>query len=135
MRAIKKLCWCCCPMAWLSFWGCAQQPISSISSSPQLTNPVETSELMMSQSEPPTTVINAVRQQVSNLIGRKTSILETKVYEAKTWPDSCLGLAKPDEFCTQALIEGWRVVVTNGSKTWVYRTDGDGSIIRLESQP
>ncbi|XTZ12249.1 MAG: hypothetical protein ACP8RL_00455 [cyanobacterium endosymbiont of Rhopalodia inflata] len=90
---------------------------------------------MISQSEPPTTVINAVRQKASNLIGIKISILEIKVYEAKTWPDSCLGLTRPDEFCTQALVEGWRVIVTNGSKTWVYRTNGDGRVIRLESQP
>ena len=135
MQAIKELCWCCCLMAWLSFWGCTQQPISSISSSPQSTYPVETSKLMMPQSKLPTTVIDAVRQQVSNLIGRKSAVLEIKVYEAKTWPDGCLGLAKPDEFCTQALIEGWRVIATNGSKTWVYRTNGDGRIIRLESQP
>lgn len=122
-------------MAWLGFWGCTQQPISSIILSPQSTTLVETSESMISQSEPPTTVINAVRRKASNLIGIETSILEIKVYEAKTWTDSCLGLARPDEFCTQALVEGWRMVVTNGSQTWVYRTNGDGRVIRLESQP
>ncbi|MGP0127771.1 MAG: hypothetical protein ACTMUB_00470 [cyanobacterium endosymbiont of Rhopalodia musculus] len=135
MQAIKELCWCCYLVAWLCFWGCTQRPISSISLSPQLTNPVETSKPMIPQSKLPTTVIDAVRQKTSNLIGIETSILEIKVYEAKTWPDSCLGLARPDEFCTQALVEGWRVVVTNGSKTWVYRTNGDGREIRLESQP
>ncbi|WP_232014519.1 hypothetical protein [cyanobacterium endosymbiont of Rhopalodia gibberula] len=114
---------------------CTQQPISSVTLSAQLANPVETFELMIPQSELPTTVMNAVRQKASNLIEIETSILEIEVYEAKTWPDSCLGLARPDEFCTQALVEGWRVVMTNGSKTWVYRTNGDGRVIRLESQP
>ena len=135
MKAIKKLCWYYCLMAWLSFWGCTQQPPSSITSSPQLTNPVETSEPMIAQSEPPTTLINAVRQEVLNLTGIETFILQIKAFETKTWPDGCLGLAKPDEFCTQALVEGWRVVLTDGSQTWVYRTDGDGRVIRLESQP
>ncbi|YAI82116.1 MAG: hypothetical protein ACQJCO_00455 [cyanobacterium endosymbiont of Rhopalodia sterrenbergii] len=113
--------------------GCTQQPIYSVNLSTQLTNPVETSQPIILQSEPPTTVINAVLKKASNLIGIETSILEIKVYEAKTWPDSCLGLARPDEFCTQTLVEGWRIEVTNGSKTWVYRTNGDGKVIRLES--
>lgn len=120
-------------MAWLSFWGCTQPPHFSITSLPQLTNPVETSEPMITKSEPPTTVINAVRQRVSNFTGIETSILEIKASEAETWPDGCLGLAKPDEFCTQALVEGWRIVVTDGSQTWVYRTDENGRAIRLES--
>ena len=89
---------------------------------------------MIAPNEPPTTVINAVCQTVSNLTGIGTSILEIQESEAETWPDGCLGLAKPKEFCTQALVEGWRVVVSDGSKTWVYRTDEDGRVIRLESQ-
>ncbi|XLQ11661.1 MAG: hypothetical protein KPI85_00425 [cyanobacterium endosymbiont of Epithemia adnata isolate EadnSB Bon19] len=55
--------------------GCTQQPISSIILSLQSTTLVETSESMIPQSEPPTTVINAVRRKASNFIGIETSIL------------------------------------------------------------
>jgi hypothetical protein len=54
--------------------------------------------------------------------------------EQQTWPNGCLGLGRPDEGCTLALVSGWRVVVTNGrDRTWIYRTDSDGSSVRLET--
>jgi len=52
---------------------------------------------------------------------------------SQTWPDGCLGLPKPDEFCTEALVTGWQVVATDGSQIWKFRTDRDGSVLRLES--
>ncbi len=52
--------------------------------------------------------------------------------QPKTWPDGCLGLAKPGEFCTQALVQGWRIILTDNQKTWVYRTDSSGANLRLE---
>ncbi|MGH2412285.1 MAG: hypothetical protein ACRDEA_01020 [Microcystaceae cyanobacterium] len=44
-----------------------------------------------------------------------------------------MGIAQSGEMCTQALVEGWRVVVSDGQKNWIYRTDGEGRVIRLES--
>ena len=88
---------------------------------------------MTNQSQPPTSVIEAVL----NKIGEQTSIpsdnLQVQETEAHTWSDGCLGLAKPDEFCSQALVEGWRVTVSDGQTTWVYRTDATGKNIRQES--
>jgi len=48
-----------------------------------------------------------------------------------TWPNGCLGLAGPDEMCTMALVQGWRVEMTNGEQSWVYRTDERAQQIRL----
>jgi len=45
------------------------------------------------------------------------------------WPNSCLGLAQPDEFCAQMITPGWRVQVNDGKKTWIYRTDQWGKTI------
>jgi len=61
-------------------------------------------------------------QQVENHLSRKT------------WPDGCLGLPRPDEFCTRALVEGWRITLSDGRRTWVYRTDSEGRVIRLQNQ-
>lgn len=52
--------------------------------------------------------------------------------QAKTWPDGCLGLADPGQMCTQAIVEGWRVVLGHGQQRWVYRTDAQGRTYRLE---
>jgi hypothetical protein len=43
-----------------------------------------------------------------------------------------LGIATPEEICTQALVEGWRVVFANANQRWSYRTDQHGRVIRLE---
>ena len=58
------------------------------------------------------------------------------VAEAKreTWPNSCLGLAQPEERCDRSSVEGWRIVFSDGGKSWTYRTDIEGRMRRLESQ-
>lgn len=53
---------------------------------------------------------------------------------AQIWPDGCLGLADAGEFCTLALVDGWVATVTDGEHIWIYRTDSDGTQIRLESK-
>jgi hypothetical protein len=42
-----------------------------------------------------------------------------------------LELARPDEVCSQSLVEGWQVVVTGNRQSWVYHTDREGRMIRL----
>lgn len=50
---------------------------------------------------------------------------------AADWPDACLGLSGPDEFCAQMIVPGWSISVTDGQQTWQYRTDLDMLQIRL----
>lgn len=65
------------------------------------------------------------REQISD---RKVKIID---YTQRTWRDGCMNLPNPDEFCTQALVPGWRVVLSNGSQTWIYHTDNSGRSVRL----
>jgi hypothetical protein len=53
--------------------------------------------------------------------------------EPATWPDGCLGLAAPDEICTQALVNGWQIEVRHMEQIWIYRTDETAQAIRRES--
>lgn len=80
----------------------------------------------------PQAVAEAVRQEASKQTGVSPEKLTITDVERKTWPNSCLGLAQSDEFCGQMLVEGWRVVLSNGRQTWVYRTDFKGQVLRLE---
>ncbi|MEB3277726.1 MAG: hypothetical protein VKK42_02240 [Lyngbya sp.] len=80
----------------------------------------------------PSGVAEAVRQDLSKETGVTPEQLTITNVERQTWPNTCLGLAQPDELCGQMLVEGWRVVVSNGRQTWVYRTDFNGRVIRLE---
>lgn len=82
--------------------------------------------------EPPNSVIAATRQDLSRKTKISVNRLQIQAAQPKTWPDGCLGLAKPGEFCTQALVQGWRIILTDNQKTWVYRTDSSGANLRLE---
>jgi len=59
--------------------------------------------------------------------------LKVTKYSRESWPDGCLGLPQPEEICSQAIVEGWRVVVSDGSQKWIYRTDNSGRNVRLEA--
>lgn len=82
--------------------------------------------------EPPNSVIAATRQDLSQKTNISVNRLQIQAAQPQTWPNGCLGLAKPGEFCTQALVEGWRIILTDKQKTWVYRTDSSGANLRLE---
>ncbi|MBE9224993.1 hypothetical protein IQ264_06030 [Phormidium sp. LEGE 05292] len=82
----------------------------------------------------PATVANAVKKDLSKRTGIPPGKLKITDYKQETWPNGCLGIAEPDQICTQALVPGWRITVTDGQKTWVYRTDNSGRNIRLETQ-
>ncbi|MCA2937824.1 MAG: hypothetical protein IM319_01090 [Microcystis sp. M113S1] len=82
--------------------------------------------------EPPNSVIAATRQDLSRKTNISVNRLQIQAAQPQTWPDGCLGLAKPGELCTQALVQGWRIILTDKQKTWVYRTDSSGTNLRLE---
>lgn len=82
--------------------------------------------------ELPSGIVNAVRRDLSDRTGIPRGQLRVVNSSPETWSDSCLGLGEAHEICAQMLVEGWRVVMTDGSKKWVYRTDNNGSVVRLE---
>ena len=83
----------------------------------------------------PAPVAEAVFQAVADSSGADPAELKIVDYEQQTWPDGCLGLAEPGEICTQALVDGWWVSVTNGQQTWIFRTNRDGTQVRLAPNP
>ncbi|WP_448571326.1 hypothetical protein, partial [Trichothermofontia sp.] len=82
--------------------------------------------------EAPAPVKAAILADISQITGQPVDRLQLQQAEPHTWPDGCLGLAAPDQFCTQALVPGWRVTVTDGTRSWVYRTNADGSQLKPE---
>jgi hypothetical protein len=51
--------------------------------------------------------------------------------EQVEWPDSCLGLAQPDEACLQVITPGWRVVVEVNGQTYEIHTNDTGTAVRV----
>jgi len=73
-------------------------------------------------------IITAVLEDASQRSGLPISAFEEIIARQKTWPDGCLGIEKPGQICTQALVPGWRITLSNESQTWVYHTATDGRI-------
>lgn len=51
--------------------------------------------------------------------------------ESVTWPDGCLGVQREGMMCTQALVEGYRIILEAGDKQYEMHSDLDGSAIIL----
>ncbi len=53
--------------------------------------------------------------------------------EATTWNDGALGCPEPGQNYTQALVDGYRVIVAAGDQQLDYRAGGGGSFRRCET--
>lgn len=47
--------------------------------------------------------------------------------EAVTWPDGCLGVHRPGVMCTQALVDGYRIILEAQGTAYELRTNQTGS--------
>ena len=80
----------------------------------------------------PAPIANRVKKDLANRTGIAPGKLKITNYSQETWPNGCLGISEPEQICTQALVPGWKITVTDGQKTWVYRTDNSGRNVRME---
>lgn len=80
----------------------------------------------------PNSVKNAVLESASDEFNVPLPELKILKAESKTWPNGCLGIPDPLALCTQALVNGWRVVVGHENHRWVYRTNESGTVVKLE---
>ncbi|NJL48962.1 MAG: hypothetical protein HC929_17740, partial [Leptolyngbyaceae cyanobacterium SM2_5_2] len=81
----------------------------------------------------PSPILDTVLADAARRSGVAPEQLRLSDITPNVWPDGCLGLEVPGESCTQALVDGWRLVITDGERTWAYRTDAQGLAIRYES--
>ncbi|MDJ0731706.1 MAG: hypothetical protein QNJ33_17115 [Crocosphaera sp.] len=128
---MRKFCLYCCLIILISVWGCQSSNNANVTQ--PTSEPTIPQETMNNNTEAPQAVIDAVFNDITKNNTISSDNLQLAQTEAKTWSDGCLGLAQPDEFCTQALVEGWRITITDGQTTWVYRTDQTGRNLRIES--
>lgn len=82
-------------------------------------------------SNPEPASLGAIRQDLAQRFG--VARVNVVSVSDQVWPDGCLGLPQGQEACTQAIVPGWRIEVSDGLQTWIYRTAKTGSLLRLES--
>ncbi|AFZ12192.1 S-layer domain-containing protein [Crinalium epipsammum PCC 9333] len=77
-------------------------------------------------------VINAVMKDAVQRTGMPNSQLSVVEVKQQTWSDGCLGLGGAG-ICTQAMVPGWSVTVTNGESRWLYRTNLSGTVVKWDA--
>lgn len=94
-------------------------PSESTVPSQQLTTPTSTpgSELQA--------VIDQAVQDLSGRLGVSTDAIEVESAEAVTWPDGSLGCPEPGHSYTQALVEGFRVILRHEGEVYDYHAGSD----------
>lgn len=65
-----------------------------------------------------------------NLPADQITLIST---EPVTWPDGCLGVDRPGMMCTQALVEGYRIIFEAGGREYEVRTNESGSAVVIAS--
>lgn len=86
--------------------------------------PVETEQ------RPPEAVTEA-QQQLADELGVSPDEITIREIEEVQWTDSCLGAGGPAESCLQVLTDGYRAILAFEGETFEFRTNLDGSNIRL----
>jgi hypothetical protein len=77
-------------------------------------------------------LLAAVRVAAADRAGVGEDEVDISLFEEAEWPDACLGLAAEDEMCAQVIVPGFRVMAEAGGTVLTYRTNADGTMIRLE---
>ena len=90
-----------------------------------------------SQSAPdgiPPEVWQAIVADLESRVGAPLDDLSVLIAEAQTWSDGSLGCPKDGEMYTQALVDGYQVVVEVAGTEYDYRV-GSGTDVRLCENP
>jgi hypothetical protein len=72
-----------------------------------------------------------VQEFVAQQAGVDPAQLSFQQSEAIQWSDACLGAARPDEFCAQAITPGYRITFSTQQRTYEVHTDQTGRSMRL----
>lgn len=94
------------------------EPKAPVSPTPQPT-PVPTPP-WPAESQP---LIDLAVADLAGMVNASVDRIAVVRVEAVDWPDGCLGCAKAGEFCTEAIVPGYRVVLEVGGQEYEYRAD------------
>lgn len=105
-------------------------PSAAVTSSPPPTaraaTPLPSFELPDLVGEVPGEILLQIMQQVASATGTDLRDLEIDEARAVTWPDGSLGCPEPDQMYTQALVDGYWVVIIAGGETYDFRVGANG---------
>ena len=83
--------------------------------------------------EAPAELLAAILADAADRTGLETEVLVVIQDQAVVWPDGSLGCPKPGMMYTQALVDGYHILVQAGDAVLDYRATGRGSFVLCES--
>jgi len=95
------------------------------------------SDVMTETTEESSVPDELVREMKDDLAGRlevEASAIEVAKAEAVTWRDSSLGCPEPGMMYSQALVEGYWVILRHGGEEYDYRADRNGRFVLCEQE-
>jgi len=84
--------------------------------------------------EVPESVLQAIKEDLTERIKIAASDLQIVKAEALTWNDGSLGCPKPGEMYTQALVPGYWVILEHAGKQYDYRASERGYFFLCEKR-
>ena len=69
------------------------------------------------------------RQALAQQLGLATDEIEIVRFERVEWPNGCLGVEKPDQMCTEAIVPGWLVILSANGQEYEFHTDDTGNTV------
>jgi hypothetical protein len=79
-------------------------------------------------------IVEIIKNDISDRLAiAEDEILVMDIRKAE-WPNSCLGIPDRGNMCAQVITTGYEVTLQAKNKVYVYRTDEDGSIVKLQPQ-
>ncbi|WP_346290873.1 hypothetical protein [Sphaerothrix gracilis] len=95
-----------------------------------------TSTIQLTQTPANTSPVRLLTRRIQQDLAQRLNVSPSslQIIEAtpQTWPDQCLGLARPNERCRGGEVRGWQVQVASAQQMWTYRSDRFGTRLKLE---
>lgn len=73
------------------------------------------------------------RAELAKALGVPLETIKVLEVEEKIWPDSCLGISRPNLQCLQVLTPGYQVKLEVQGKVYIYHTNQNGTALVLAS--
>lgn len=100
---------------------------------PSITDTVQGQETAPNAKTVSSPAVESLKIFLSENLGISEGEIEIINVTAKDWPDACLGLAKPGQFCAQVITAGYEINVRVNNQELKYRTNTSGSAIRQDT--
>ncbi len=109
-----------------------------LSATPLLATPLQPivpqTQQVASDLAAPQAIVQRAKRHLARQIHVNAKTLTLVSATVVDWPDSCLGLGKPNKFCKPVTVPGWRIELEDAEQqSWVYRTNKRGDSLRLET--